>query len=518
MYVVQFLYINHIVKIISFSDYIHIQKLIKITNINTKYLTVSQKLFQVTQEDMIETENEYKAQTPVLWNAGMNMDLSFLQIATIGRKHNFDYLLHLVDDFSLHRVKRLRNDEKEDEADLEPGTWADPQIHGHFGKLKDVEVKVVRQPTDDDPNQNKYQMIDYKQLAKHAVSSFSNRCCGKLMFNTMSKINDSVEIVINYLFVSNGFCAKLVNEEYGTCPFLMEVIIHTGEPVFVDKDVGLITNEEEDEDDDDDDDDDAKEHDKDIAKKYTDYVGNVEEKLKANKLPYMKYKRDANDKAEFSVRALGTLFREFIDKYKLKGAEDAFEYPHRQRFILFIDRRGCKGVPNDASDEIYLYCPPQGPYTREIPMNAVPEWGFGAARTCWLPNIGYEQEDATGSTKWESNGKKNNQQKKPKKKKNNKTAEGNISSAHHSKGGLITFSFHVRQMDIVKLYLYWNSGVMRLLPQDLGKVFSRIFSKSQENIKYFKNNKRLDGMIEKMKKTLIDRPFDGFLNSYNHQS
>ena len=56
---------------------------------------------------------------------------SFLKIPAIGHKHNFDYLLHLVDDYSRDRIKNIDRNWSEVE-------WSNEFTNKHFRFLKSV--------------------------------------------------------------------------------------------------------------------------------------------------------------------------------------------------------------------------------------------------------------------------------------------------------------------------------------------------------------------------------------------
>ena len=163
------------------------------------------------------------------------------------------------------------------------------------------------------------------------------------MLNEAIQINDFMEDIIKYIDAACIFIKNLLKTEDGLTPFQMDVCVAVGKSVAVFLD------------DDDDDDDDKKEDDSD----YADCIGDFEQRIKANDLKYVKY--EPNDNERFTWRDLLHLFRERRKKVQ-SGQQTNVSYPHKKRLILFIDRRTKKNNEN-----IYLYEPPQGPYTRDIP-------------------------------------------------------------------------------------------------------------------------------------------------------
>ena len=66
-------------------------------------LSVDKRLFDdITEKNVIDTGKLYKSQVPALWDAGIHTDSSLIQLLTIGRCHQFDFLQHLTDDFAVY--------------------------------------------------------------------------------------------------------------------------------------------------------------------------------------------------------------------------------------------------------------------------------------------------------------------------------------------------------------------------------------------------------------------------------
>merc|ERR1719295_344801 len=84
-------------------------------------------------------------------------------------------------------------------------------------------------------------------------------------------------------FVSS-MMKKAIYLQYGICPFQFDMVVAMGEAQRQDRDVKVDVDDEDDDTDDDDESDDEKETEDDEP--YTDFVGNVEDKLMANTLKY----------------------------------------------------------------------------------------------------------------------------------------------------------------------------------------------------------------------------------------
>ena len=176
------------------------------------------------------------------------------------------------------------------------------------------------------------------------------------------------------MFVHN-LSKSLNGQGRAACPFQFDVCF----AVKATRDVDERTEPADDKDnidtgDDDDDGDDGKQEDFDI-------FGDVEGRLKANKLIYATKESDASKEMRMFKEAYMEL------KYTLKSA-DSLVYPSRKRFVALVDRRK---ISTDH-DTMTMFEPPED--VRDIPSNAVPEWGFAASKACILPNDNYDAEQA----------------------------------------------------------------------------------------------------------------------------
>merc|ERR1712228_697917 len=230
---------------------------------------------------------------------------------------------------------------------------------------------------------------------------------------------------------------------------------------------------------------------------FVDSVGSIDEKLKKNGLKFAKIPANPLELGKVFQRTFIALFGKLKDqKNKIKS-----NYPHNERFMGLVDRRQYQ-MPNDS---VYLYEPPLN--CRRIPNNAVSEWYLNSSRTCLLPNMAYGDgsEAEKGPNKENKHGL--NQQ---------KLKNANIGSLLQCKGAFLTFSFHVKAVDEVKCYLYWNGQIIRFMPEDIRNVFPKIFNMDWchgDNAKWLKKNEMLDGMLLDMKSVIKDAHFEGFKKS-----
>eukprot|EP01084_Bolivina_argentea_P315300 546214_1 len=265
----------------------------------------------------------------------MSTDGGFLQILAVQRKHNFDYLLHLVDDYSRARIKNI-----EEKNSLSEKMWV--QTHKHFKMLK--QFKIIIPMTQKGSSSGKMTMRAYTvdKVAMGAVYSFGKRCTPKLLFNNMMAINDSIEITVQFIQNSINFVSNLINTGKRICPFQIDMCIAVGAPGIVEYNASggknnqrKYINDDSDDDDDDDDDDDVGGGGNDNNKgDFVDCVGPIEDKLKKNML---KYKFSVQNLAK--RRMFNDVYKDFVSEHKLQSTDNKTDYLHKKRLIIFVDRR-----------------------------------------------------------------------------------------------------------------------------------------------------------------------------------
>ena len=334
--------------------------------------------------------------------------------------------------------------------------------------------------------------------------------CINYYFQPFRKINDSLHLITKYIEASIEFIADLLNEAGPErtmrilCPFQFDLCIACGKPKSKEN-KGTFK-----EDSDDEDDDDKKED------QFCDIIGNIKEKLEKNKLKY-KFKEMDTKNDDFDAKQLQRIFTSLYNEFKGKYDKKERYYLHRKRMIGFVDRRMSRKVDekekkyfvhtNDGDkDQIYLYDAPS--VCRNIPNDAVSEWFMDSSKICLLPDMEFG-DGSKAIASFNPNTKRLNINIK------DKMTASNIGSSTHCQSSLLTMSFHVKSMDEIKCYLYWNGQITRFWPDNIRTVFPEIFNMDYEGNRDFVAFERdLDLRINKMNKTIKDLPFKGFRQSY----
>ena len=314
------------------------------------------------------------------------------------------------------------------------------------------------------------------------------------MFKSFIKIDDSLENIVKYFVGNVDFVTNSSKNNKGLCPLQLDVCIAVNPLITVD-DEKMGINDDSSDDDDEEDEDQMDDH----NYKNRDYIGDIKNKLISNELRYIEYQFDEEDDGEFKARFIVNLLNKFKEKYKIK--KTIFEYLHKKRMVLFIDRRK-SNTEGKLIDKLILYEPYISSYTRDIPNDAVPEWYFSSSKTCLLPNIKYSEQIAIGtSTEYDDD-------------KDQKWDQDiNIGSCTSTNGSLLTFSFHIKAQDAMKCYLFYNGQCIRFLPEeDIKKILPYIFNMEfGDNKEYMNNHEELDSLVGRIKdKGFVDSNFDTF--------
>jgi len=434
----------------------------------------------VNENDVEQIKRIYKKHCPVIFNRDMGDDGNLLMMLAFQKKYGVDYLANLLDSFSRYRI--------EHRTDMKETDWALLEQNQHFKTLPFRKIKVQI------PGKGKSK---YHIFATSCMASFNSRCCGKLQFgNQQVLIDDSLQKVAKYISAAAGFIFNTISSNSKgsqVVPFQFDVAIAVGKPVRNGTD------------DDDDDDDDDEKDDIDYGggaenKAFADWVQDVKKKLDANKLRYSHVAADADE----NRRGFGNLFKQFLSEHKVDEVDDSKKhYLADKRLIALIDRRKSKNEDN-AKDDIFMYEPPKGGYTRDMPTGGefMTDWFLSASRTSLLPNAGYDAELVVG----------NKQMQDQEESALNKPG-ANIGAADHCQGGMITLSFWVYSADKIKLYLYWNGGMIRVLPRDIKLLLPKIFVDNEENKKYVDGD-ALKQLIEDLETKLVDKEFESWMETY----
>eukprot|EP01084_Bolivina_argentea_P143597 252116_1 len=233
--------------------------------------------FEIKEEDIDKIKQIYATQCPALFNSGMENDRSFLKLLAIGHKNDFNYLQCLVDDYFRDRIAHINKPIWKVED------WQ--RKHKHFQKIKDIPFLTVTTYQDKSVQGASQQPKTVVALVLAAVQSFKKRVCPMLQFQPMRKINDSLNHITKYIESGFLFIANVFNEASdlkttrAICPFQFDMCIISNKPK--DAQVNVSASPNSDDDDDDDDENDSK-----LPDTFVDCVGNIEKKLKVNKLKY----------------------------------------------------------------------------------------------------------------------------------------------------------------------------------------------------------------------------------------
>eukprot|EP00484_Ammonia_sp_Unknown_P013956 CAMPEP_0197076374 /NCGR_PEP_ID=MMETSP1384-20130603/212084_1 /TAXON_ID=29189 /ORGANISM="Ammonia sp." /LENGTH=559 /DNA_ID=CAMNT_0042515227 /DNA_START=28 /DNA_END=1707 /DNA_ORIENTATION=+ len=450
-------------------------------NIGQQLPTLTQKDFDsVTADEMQQIINVYKTVCPAIYNQGMKVDQSLLMMLAVQYRIKFEILQYLVDSYNLYRIRG-------NNTNITAVQWAKQSAHLSSKQSKKIKIKLTDKT------------VSYPDFVGSCIGSYMHRIAPKLMFNANKiRIDDSVERIMRYLAYAASFVSNLVqtterstDARVALCPFHVDFCIAVGKP------------EESKDDDEDENDDDSDEDDnKDDSPDYTqDFVGDIQAKLEQNELRFVQLE----EKEEINQRTFGNLLERLagtntIDKTNTK------HFLHKRRLVSFIDRRKTKHQ-SDPKDPVFMFEPPRGPYTADVPTgnDNVPEWYVSASRSSLLPpgpDQKYDAEEAVGNKQNTSNDKVNQ-------------PGMNIGASFHAAGQVLTFSFHIPAADKVKLYLFWNGQMIRLLPEDITSVLSQIFVDNQENQKWTQDgNKEREELVEQLKRAIVDKQFEAWLQKY----
>eukprot|EP01084_Bolivina_argentea_P124036 219803_1 len=283
-----------------------------------------------------------------------------------------------------------------------------------------------------------------------------------MTFTDVQNINNSIENVVRYIAAAIDWVSGIVSKE-GSCPFQFDLSIVVGAPIVLENVVTVIDSDCVDDDDDDDGPDYGDKDDSKDAFNYVDCIGDIEGKLKQNKLNYEEFENKTNPQWELNTRMYGDLLegmRRKLNKSTYPHAKE--EYPHRARFVCMVDQRDMARTV----DHVYMYQPPSN--CRDMENDLISGWFIGSTRTCILPNMAYGDGKEAEEGKQQSN--------KPAEKAENKDMlkTANIQSGFHCKGALLTLSFIAQEEDAIKSYLYWNGCMMRFMPNDIKTVFPKL--------------------------------------------
>ena len=195
-------------------------------------------------------------------------------------------------------------------------------------------------------------------------------------------------------------------------------------------------------------------------------IPDIAEHLKKLKLEYKHHTLNGDD---CPPRTFYKLFTEW------KGIPNAnasalnpFDYPHKQRLCIVVDRRR-------DDTEIFMYEPD---IEKEFPRNYVDEWYFESSSKCLIPGKG--QKDC-------------------------------ITARDSCNGYLFNLSFHVEAIDVIRCYLYTRASIIRFFPEDVYKLLPELFDMTRNDNESFVRTEKergCNGRIKDIK--LKDSLFESF--------
>ena len=181
------------------------------------------------------------------------------------------------------------------------------------------------------------------------------------MFSNIFCIDDSIEIITNYIASCLEWITELIKTNKSICPIQVELCICVGKPSKTATKTGFVSPHSSDDDDDE----------KSQKKKesgYFDCIGDIQAKLNRNKLPNTKstFKVAPNKPSKPNITLYGDMLNEMSKNLDEKRFPQKNTYPQFSRFVILIDRRhdDNKGkhdkiFGSQEDDTIYMYTPPR---------------------------------------------------------------------------------------------------------------------------------------------------------------
>ena len=160
-----------------------------------------------------------------------------------------------------------------------------------------------------------------------------------------------------------------------------------------------------------------------------------------------------------------------------------------------------------------MYEPPD--IARNIPSNALSEWYIGASKVCLLPDLNFGDGSQYINPRTAANDGDGVESKVDETTVDHVAKFVNIGSKTAVNGSLLTLSFHVKQEDVIKLYLCSNGQTIRFMPGDLRDVLPVLFNMDYKgNAEWIKQKKIVEQHIGKLQEQLVDVQFTSFQQSY----
>jgi len=403
-------------------------------------LKVDVKDWDITDDDILAIKTLYKKQLATVFDVGMDKDQSILRLLAVGRKLNAPYLMFLSDVYMREKLKAVAAKSK-----LSPLEFV--KQNKHCQRLKNMSRKP--NPADE---------------AQAAITSFYARINPQIMLSPSSRIVADLAKTCKLIGSAAEFVHNKVTKDALACPFQFDVCFAFKEAKEAENTLPVIG-------DDDDDDDDDEEDDEKGKKK--DWFGDIDGKMESEQLVRAKSILDVDHRGFIDP------FKEFVEKNDMGKGKKNEHYPRKRRFCAIVDRR--KGEEED--DELIFFEPPAN-------CNSFPEgqyvqlWYFDAAKTCILPQKGYDAGKGG--------------------------REDNITVGTACDGQALTLSFHVESADEIRCYLFVNGGMMRFMPEDLIDFLPGFFAVDFADNAKWATSDEAKQLVKRMNNQLVDARFAAF--------
>eukprot|EP01084_Bolivina_argentea_P281838 482303_1 len=484
----------------------------KIVDVNS---AIVKELFKFSKKDLDDMAAVVKAVCPTY---NLENDEGYLHFAAIQHKKDFPLLQLMMDYYQTARIKHGINVEKREFTELKT-KWF--ENHPVTKLLKKIPFKNG----------------DAAEMLSATMNMINARVCKVMILSPDVAIQESIELTIKFMHAAIKEAKRHLM--FGsTVPFQLDFVLvtdTTAKKQQEQKQPQIDNDGDDDGDDDDNDGDEQKQpirglgniedalkqagwmfasveisnieyetgqtddddNDGDEQKQPIRGLGNIEDALKqagwmfaSVEISNIEYETgqtnevDGYGNLEYSttLRSLRRKYDELWGKFFAKIKHDNIEaYLTEKRLIFLFDRRETE----KDSSKIYLI---QSKEWGNIPRNTIDEWYFSASQMSILPDM--------------------------------KSGE-QIGSLFGCNGSLLTFSFHIKAANEMKMYLYWYGGIARFMPEFIPMVFPMIFAMTEQesaNWGYanaeFVESQEMNSYITEMQKEamLIDEKFQNFLN------
>eukprot|EP01083_Nonionella_stella_P102604 291972_1 len=422
---------------------------------NYNSLVVSHSFFDISDINMSELKSIYKEQCVSLWDKGLRKEKNLFKVIALGHKHKIPYLSYLVDVYMRDKVSNS-------DFNLTIESWA--RNNPYMQSVQNLSS-------------------EYYNMIVSAMTVFcSSRFVSQINLYPTFRIRDYLRATVMAVEAMRDTVRPIMGSGRftHTCPFQMDFIM-----LFDSKDIvqavhvdcGMGSNDDDDDDDGDEDDEDDDEKST-VVDKHFWHKYDVETSMKKSGLAHHSTTLEREGPAQRFARVLLSHFETFrmLNFKRQPLTEDGIpmgpSFPHTNRFCAAMNRG------HDGFKDLHYFSPPSK--ASNIPKNNVPEWYFDAPKQYLLPS---------------------NDQAVP------------LTSQTKCGGKTMVFSFHVHSKDEMKVYLYYNGGMMRFFGEDVINVLPLFFDDTFGDNKEFMNSKKIKQISKSLQ--FVDSKFEAFLQFAN---